>query len=112
MPRMLPLNGIGNSDRFDVDSMSYEDLLNIFGGPSQQPARARDIQSLPTLRAAEGCQGECCICMDQYSAGQVVKTLPCLHVFHGDCVDKWLKQSGNCPICKFQLSNEHEASRT
>uniref|UniRef100_A0A061RFX1 E3 ubiquitin-protein ligase SDIR1 n=1 Tax=Tetraselmis sp. GSL018 TaxID=582737 RepID=A0A061RFX1_9CHLO len=42
----------------------------------------------------------CNICLCDYDEGDVVRTLPCLHWFHADCVDRWLRSNGTCPICK------------
>ena len=92
----------------NVDNMSYEELLSMFGGPNQRPANDRDIDALP-VRKVEGeadkeSSTDCCICMEEVAAGQEMKTMPCLHSFHRGCIDRWLKQSGICPICKHQLS--------
>eukprot|EP00922_Rhytidocystis_sp_ex-Travisia-forbesii_P006843 GHVS01009993.1.p1 GENE.GHVS01009993.1~~GHVS01009993.1.p1 ORF type:complete len:686 (+),score=182.42 GHVS01009993.1:294-2351(+) len=43
----------------------------------------------------------CGICMDTYNIGDRQRRLECLHVFHSECVDKWLKLKGRCPVCKF-----------
>ncbi|KAJ2009461.1 hypothetical protein GGI04_000433 [Coemansia thaxteri] len=44
---------------------------------------------------------ECAICLEDIHAGQVVRTLPCPHVFHAACIDRWLLgQSSTCPLCK------------
>ena len=41
----------------------------------------------------------CSICMESYTASQSVKTLPCHHYFHADCIDVWLcSASLNCPL--------------
>lgn len=43
----------------------------------------------------------CRICLCEYEEGESVKTLPCFHQFHEDCIDQWLKKGKrNCPICK------------
>ncbi|CAA7025849.1 unnamed protein product [Microthlaspi erraticum] len=43
---------------------------------------------------------DCQICLtDLYSAGSRME-LNCCHVFHRDCVMKWLKRNPSCPICR------------
>jgi hypothetical protein len=32
-----------------------------------------------------------------------VLTLPCAHVFHYACCERWLEQSTACPLCKHNL---------
>jgi hypothetical protein len=48
-----------------------------------------------------GNRRSCCICLEAYVAGERVRTLPCLHQFHVDCVDKWMARKAQCPVCKF-----------
>lgn len=45
----------------------------------------------------------CVICLESYGAGQVVRILPCQHVFHQCCVDHWLLLRHTCPICKLNI---------
>ena len=49
-------------------------------------------------------EGEACsICLDDFAAGEEVKTLPCLHHYHTRCVSEWLRRQGRrvgCPVCK------------
>jgi hypothetical protein len=29
-----------------------------------------------------------------------VKLLPCLHRYHPECIDRWLVEKMQCPVCK------------
>ena len=48
-------------------------------------------------------QEGCVICLDEFADGVQVLTLPCAHVFHASCAEKWLEHSAVCPLCKFNL---------
>ena len=41
----------------------------------------------------------CCVCLSSM-AGCKVRHLPCFHQFHMRCIDRWLRSSSVCPICK------------
>lgn len=52
----------------------------------------------------------CCICLARYGDDEEVRELPCSHVFHVDCVDKWLKINATCPLCKSEVGESSSAS--
>ena len=43
---------------------------------------------------------ECAVCLAVFEPSDTVRVLPCVHVFHRSCVDKWLERSAACPTCK------------
>lgn len=45
----------------------------------------------------------CCVCLEDVCAGQPVRTLPCLHTFHAQCAEEWLKKKKTCPLCQFDI---------
>ncbi|KAL5164180.1 E3 ubiquitin-protein ligase SDIR1 [Glycine soja] len=47
----------------------------------------------------------CSVCLEQVNVGDVLRSLPCLHQFHANCIDPWLRQQGTCPVCKFRAGS-------
>ncbi|CAN1148232.1 E3 ubiquitin-protein ligase At1g63170 [Linum perenne] len=45
----------------------------------------------------------CYICLKKYEDEEELKELPCGHVFHVECLDKWLKKNASCPLCKYEV---------
>jgi len=41
----------------------------------------------------------CCICYSNYDDGSA-SILQCKHVFHTHCIQRWLKTSSTCPLCR------------
>eukprot|EP01136_Pigoraptor_vietnamica_P002698 Opistho-1_new@31007 len=73
------------------------------------------VKSLPVRRFvasshSEGCNAEsCAICLDEYTAGQELRILPCQHEFCVACIDPWLLEHWTCPLCKLNiLGEQHE----
>lgn len=50
----------------------------------------------------------CCVCLEEVCCGQQVRTLPCLHTFHADCAENWLKKKKVCPLCQFSINGQNE----
>ncbi len=49
---------------------------------------------------------ECSICLMEINDGQNTILLPCGHMFHEDCVTKWLQIHNTCPLCRFELPTD------
>uniref|UniRef100_A0A8C2MMC9 RING-type E3 ubiquitin transferase n=1 Tax=Cricetulus griseus TaxID=10029 RepID=A0A8C2MMC9_CRIGR len=45
----------------------------------------------------------CAICLEEFSEGQELRVISCLHEFHRTCVDPWLYQHRTCPLCMFNI---------
>eukprot|EP01018_Ginkgo_biloba_P019415 Gb_16547 [translate_table: standard] len=105
---------VGNPEDY-VDEAGYEILLQNFaendnsrkGAP---PAAKSAIENLPSVII---CQQEmdsgaalCAICKDTIPLGEPGKQLPCLHLYHGDCIVPWLSSRNSCPICRYELPTD------
>jgi hypothetical protein len=45
----------------------------------------------------------CCVCIMDIAKGKDTIMLPCGHMFHSDCIKKWLETKCSCPMCRFDL---------
>lgn len=47
---------------------------------------------------------DCRVCLSRFESDSVVNRLPCGHVFHKNCVEKWLNyHHATCPLCRTQI---------
>lgn len=79
------------------------------GGP--RGAREHQIANLPiTLFESSSAPAgneeviTCRICLSDYEDGEEIRTLPCFHKYHNECISKWLLREAKCPICKHPIS--------
>ena len=92
--------------------MDYEQLLRAFGDGTENMNRGAEegqIARLPTRRLEDPAKDmpegarQCLICLEDFAGGETCTTLPCLHAFHKECAEKWLRTNGSCPICKHKV---------
>ncbi|KAK8717882.1 hypothetical protein V6N13_045135 [Hibiscus sabdariffa] len=55
------------------------------------------------VRVEDGEEGDCMVCLEELSVGFEASQMPCSHIFHGSCIERWLNQSHYCPICRFEM---------
>ncbi|PKI83386.1 hypothetical protein MVES1_002495 [Malassezia vespertilionis] len=101
------------------DLMFMMELLGTMAAMSAKPrtATASDIarSGLARVRAnelaalrdegkvTENTSEKCLVCLEDWEAEDDCRILSCQHVFHAECVDKWLEESSNsCPLCRSQ----------
>ncbi|KAJ8440111.1 LOW QUALITY PROTEIN: hypothetical protein Cgig2_003436 [Carnegiea gigantea] len=47
---------------------------------------------------------ECAVCLTEFDDDDALRLLPhCDHVFHPECIDKWLQAHTTCPVCRADL---------
>ncbi|KAL0392754.1 UNVERIFIED_CONTAM: RING-H2 finger protein ATL16 [Sesamum radiatum] len=73
------------------------------------------IRSIPILEFKKTAPGkrpapetksyECAVCLNEFQEEEKLRVIPnCGHGFHVDCVDVWLQNNANCPICRTGVS--------
>ncbi|KAN0130209.1 hypothetical protein V8E53_011966 [Lactarius tabidus] len=96
---------------------SFEELAELLGQVKPPTASKEDIDNsgLEIIRSgvlaeyekigriAPICVDRCLICLEDYDPEEDLRLLSCRHVFHRDCVDRWLETGrNNCPACRSQ----------
>ena len=51
---------------------------------------------------------ECTICLNGYKLNETKKTTDCNHIFHEECLEKWLTTNNSCPLCRTELKAKQE----
>ena len=59
-----------------------------------------------SLKGASLAGQTCAICIEEFQPGLSVKALPCAHIFHASCIDRWLIEVQTCPLCSSGLQHE------
>jgi len=76
------------------------------------PETIKNLETIkydPALFAEVGKAGdsrppaECCCCCEPFDAEREIKKTPCTHYFHEECLEKWLRVSTTCPLCRKDL---------
>ncbi|XP_074308230.1 E3 ubiquitin-protein ligase SDIR1-like [Silene latifolia] len=82
--------------------------------PSSPLQRQLDIAiNIDTCMGSSENELTCSICLEQVNDGELIRSLPCLHQYHADCIDSWLSRKGTCPVCKFKVeAGWHQDSYT
>ena len=67
------------------------------------PAEESLVKKMLKKVSVEVGDEDCMICLEELKVGSYASRMPCSHTFHRICIEKWLKQSHYCPICRFEM---------
>lgn len=104
---------VGNPGDY-VDAAGYEALLQNLaesdsGGKRGAPPAAKSaVEALPTVEVKSTYMEVCAICKDKVfnNEKEIVKQLPCGHMYHEDCIVPWLGSRNTCPVCRYELPTD------
>ncbi|KAL0408699.1 UNVERIFIED_CONTAM: E3 ubiquitin-protein ligase MP [Sesamum radiatum] len=93
-------------------SLGLDSLLGdlFFRKVGQRPASKASIDAMPSVEIVNGENDDeqCVVCLEEWEAGNMAKEMPCKHKFHGDCIEKWLKIRGSCPVCRYEMPADED----
>ncbi|KAK9001867.1 hypothetical protein V6N11_024565 [Hibiscus sabdariffa] len=84
----------------DLSDLAEEMESSDYGMVPAQESSVREM--VARVRVEEGDE-DCTICLEGFGAGSYAARMPCSHIFHGECIQEWLKQSHYCPLCRFEM---------
>lgn len=68
------------------------------------PAKKSAVEALVREKAMSDYEEtDCVICLEKFVLEAEVIKMPCLHVYHKDCIIQWLERTHSCPFCRFKL---------
>ncbi|KAD5507833.1 hypothetical protein E3N88_15536 [Mikania micrantha] len=75
-------------------------VISIPGDYSRKPPIGA-IEALPAVTVPEGGESNYVTCLTECGVVEEVKELPCKHIYHSDCIVKWLEIHGFCSVCRW-----------
>ena len=100
-------------EEFDDEFGEYEeDFSSDNENDYNNPIEKKILDELPETRIEDinkldPEKKNCVICLEDFKNGENVINLPCIHLFHKNCIKDCLKNQNSCPICKFKLTEEN-----
>ncbi|RNA34120.1 E3 ubiquitin- ligase arkadia isoform X2 [Brachionus plicatilis] len=94
-------------DRALQDLLQFEEnFLFLNRGASKEIIQANTLAYTYTqLKTKEHEKEKCTICLSEFQSEENVRRLPCMHLFHLECIDQWLPSNKRCPICRVDIEN-------
>lgn len=79
------------------------------GFSSEPPQEGSGIEAMlrevPTCSLDKAMDDPCVVCREPLEPGQTCRRLPCFHIFHQECIDRWLCTKATCPLDNLKLSD-------
>jgi len=84
-------------------------LLNQMDTTGPPPLSKEKIDEIPNVEVTQeqvNIKLQCSVCWEDFKLQETVRKLPCLHLYHENCIVPWLELHGTCPICRKSLIHE------
>lgn len=62
------------------------------------------VYSMNTQETGDQTYDVCAICLEKFHDGDQCRVLSgCKHVYHKFCIERWLAEAQNCPVCRLYI---------
>uniref|UniRef100_A0A8C4RA97 RING-type E3 ubiquitin transferase n=1 Tax=Eptatretus burgeri TaxID=7764 RepID=A0A8C4RA97_EPTBU len=101
-----PRNYVWSSNGIDRIITQMLGQMENTGPPPANDSRIAELPPICITKEHVDSHLECSICKEDFVCNEVVKQLPCLHLYHSSCIVTWLKLHDTCPVCRTSLDGE------
>ena len=90
---------------FDDENFDDDDDFDLMPkiGLNKEILDNMEISKIKNVEKLDNDKKKCTICLEDYVNGDDSIALPCIHIFHANCIKTWLKNQNTCPICKYEI---------
>lgn len=101
-----------DNTRYIMSTIMFLNIYSIYKEYNNAIYKKWSIKDLK-LDKYYKCKSEnvyCSICCENVKWSEFLRKLPCKHIFHKKCVDKWIKrllkksENTSCPLCRKNIN--------
>ena len=94
-----------NNNAIRTEELLLEDILNNIklNDDSEEILRHIPTSTVKEIKKSSE-NNKCVICLSEFQIGEQESILPCFHIFHSNCIEKWISEKKWCPVCKYDIS--------
>jgi hypothetical protein len=107
---ILPQVNRSRTQAFTVKSQTSSNRLSR--SKTSAPAFLSSLKRM--VSAVECWETDCAVCLGEFELEEMVRELPCDHIFHNDCILNWFikAKSPACPLCRSILAEPSQDPQT
>jgi Ring finger domain len=106
--KIRPSIGLRRRQRNNFEgNETYEELLKLDEENYNEGngLKKEDLERLPTYDFSPKYNlKNCSICLGNFKLGEILCILPCMHIFHEDCIKNWLSRKKKCSVCLIDVA--------
>ena len=100
----------GNTHIFGLDNLSSDESYESYESDKYEGLDHKIIENFPIskikdINKLDEEKKKCLICLENFKIGENTIILPCIHIFHSNCIKKWMEKNNKCPICKYKIDS-------
>ncbi|EPB70751.1 zinc finger, C3HC4 type [Ancylostoma ceylanicum] len=93
-------------DRHHMFAAPVAEPLPVGASPQDIEKCTEKINFIKDVEVPENETERCTVCLCEFETGEEVRNLRCTHIFHVNCIDKWLVYNKKCPVCRLDVDKQ------